>query len=219
MSLEIINLKKSYGKTEVLKDISFYLKSGESVALMGASGSGKSTLAKCIARLESINRGSVIYNKQDILNLKNAEFRQNIQYVFQDQLTALNPSKRVKDLLISVLKRFKIDKKDEFEHILSDAKLPYSILNRFPKELSGGERQRLGIARAMLIKPKILILDEVTSALDKRLKSEIMHTLMHYKTLHKTAMIFITHDKFIAKEYFDRVLMLKCGRLIFDKTS
>ncbi len=92
MSLEIINLKKSYGKTEVLKDISFYLKSGESVALMGASGSGKSTLAKCIARLESINRGSIIYNRKDILNLKNAEFRQNIQYVFQDQLTALNPS-------------------------------------------------------------------------------------------------------------------------------
>ncbi|WP_104685336.1 ABC transporter ATP-binding protein [Helicobacter bizzozeronii] len=212
MSLDIQHLEKSYGNYAILKNISFCVKSGESVALMGSSGSGKSTLAKCIARLESFNSGQILCDQKNILDFPEKAFRQTIQYVFQDQLSALNPAKLVKHLLASVCKRFGIQ--EDLAQTMQQAKLPPALLERYPSELSGGERQRLGIARAMLIKPKVLLLDEITSALDKNLKYEIMDVLMAYQERYKTTMIAITHDKAIAQKYFTRHLVIEGGRLV-----
>ncbi|WP_104732028.1 ATP-binding cassette domain-containing protein [Helicobacter salomonis] len=215
MSLEVAHLHKSYGEHCILQDINFCLQSGESIALMGTSGSGKSTLAKCIARLESFQQGRILYNTEDILSIKESHFRKTIQYVFQDQLTALNPAKRVRSLLSSVCRRFKSH--SELESILQSARIKPALLDKLPRELSGGERQRLGIARAMLVKPQILLLDEITSALDKRLKHEIMETLMEYQENFQVSMICITHDKTIAQTYFSRHLLLEAGRLVQDE--
>ncbi|MFC3848360.1 dipeptide/oligopeptide/nickel ABC transporter ATP-binding protein [Helicobacter baculiformis] len=217
MSLTIAHLKKSYGEDTILQDISFHIDTGESVALMGTSGSGKSTLAKCIARLESMSGGQILYKGENILKIKESVFRKNIQYVFQDQLNALNPAKRVKDLLMSVCRRFSI--KEDLAQILQNARLAPALLDRFPRELSGGERQRLGVARAMLVKPQVLLLDEITSALDKRLKHEIMEVLMDYKKKFEISMICITHDRTIAQKYFSRQLVIDKGRLIKDEKS
>ncbi|WP_121021944.1 ABC transporter ATP-binding protein [Helicobacter vulpis] len=212
MSLEVVHLEKSYGQYPILKDISFRVENAQSVALIGSSGSGKSTLAKCIARLESFDRGQILYKQENILALKEKEFRKTIQYVFQDQLTALNPAKLVKDLLGDVCKRF--GTQQDLEQVMHHAKLAPALLERYPRELSGGERQRLGIARAMLVRPQVLLLDEITSALDKKLKYEIMEVLMAYQKRYQTTMIAITHDKAIAQKYFSRSLVLENGKLL-----
>ncbi|WP_163564403.1 ABC transporter ATP-binding protein [Helicobacter suis] len=211
MGLEVMGLYKSYGEYCILKDIHLYLESEESVALLGSSGSGKSTLAKCIARLESFDQGKITYQQEDILQMPEKHLRQRIQYVFQDQLNALNPAKKVKDLLESVARRFKTQK--DLPQILQNTRLKPSLLDKFPRELSGGERQRLGIARAMLVKPQILLLDEITSALDKRLKYEIMEVLLDYQLTTKTSMICITHDKAIVQKYFERHFIIEAGEL------
>ncbi|WP_163499496.1 ATP-binding cassette domain-containing protein [Helicobacter suis] len=211
MGLEVMGLYKSYGEYCILKDIHLHLKNGESAALLGSSGSGKSTLAKCIARLESFDQGKITYQQEDILNIPEKRLRQRIQYVFQDQLNALNPAKRVKDLLESVARRFKTQK--DLAQVVQNARLKPSLLDKFPRELSGGERQRLGIARAMLVKPQILLLDEITSALDKRLKYEIMEVLLDYQSKSSTSVICITHDKTIAQKYFERHFIIEGGKL------
>ncbi|WP_104726392.1 ATP-binding cassette domain-containing protein [Helicobacter felis] len=212
MSLQVVGLQKSYGEERILQDIHLEIRKGEAVTLMGASGSGKSTLVKCIARLESFNGGQILYQNEDILTIPHKRFRQTIQYVFQDQFNALNPAKRVSVLLSSVCQRFKSH--DLLETILQHARLKPALLSSFPRELSGGERQRLGIARAMLTQAPILLLDEVTSALDKRLKYEIMDVLMDYQKSFNTTIICITHDGPIAQKYFKRHLILEKGRLV-----
>ncbi|WP_104682819.1 ATP-binding cassette domain-containing protein [Helicobacter felis] len=212
MNLQVVGLQKSYGEERILQDIHLEIHKGEAVALMGASGSGKSTLVKCIARLESFNGGQILYQNEDVLTIPHERFRQTIQYVFQDQFNALNPAKRVSALLSSVCQRFKSH--DLLETILQHARLKPALLSSLPRELSGGERQRLGIARAMLTQAPILLLDEVTSALDKRLKYEIMDVLMDYQKSFNTTIICITHDGPIAQKYFKRHLILEKGRLV-----
>ncbi|GLH58555.1 ATP-binding cassette domain-containing protein [Helicobacter ailurogastricus] len=211
MILEVLELSKSYGAQEILKGVSFGLKKGELVALMGSSGSGKSSLAKCIARLEPFSGGQILYEQQDILQIPEKPFRQTVQYVFQDQLMALNPVKKIKDLLGSVCRRF--DTRALLNETLEHAKLSPKLLERSPKELSGGERQRLGIARAMLACPKILLLDETTSALDKKLKHEIMQVVATYQREKQVTILFITHDTALAKEYCERFLSIQEGLL------
>ncbi|CRF48196.1 ABC transporter ATP-binding protein [Helicobacter heilmannii] len=211
MLLEVLELFKFYGAQKVLEGVSFSLERGELVALMGSSGCGKSTLAKCIARLEPFSGGQVLYEQQDILQMEEKPFRQVLQYVFQDQLNALNPAKKVRDLLGSVCRRFKTHAL--LNEALELAKLSPKLLGRYPRELSGGERQRLGIARAMLVCPEILLLDETTSALDKKLKHEIMQVVSAYQKEKQTTILFITHDAALAMGYCARVLRLKEGRL------
>ncbi|BCZ19538.1 hypothetical protein NHP190012_11800 [Helicobacter sp. NHP19-012] len=212
MLLEVLELSKSYGTQKVLERVNFGLKRGELVALMGPSGCGKSTLAKCIARLEPFSGGQVLYEQQDILQMEQKPFRQALQYVFQDQLNALNPAKKVRDLLGSVCRRFQTHAL--LNEALEFAKLSPKLLGRYPRELSGGERQRLGIARAMLVCPEILLLDETTSALDKKLKHEVMQVARTYQQEKQTTILFITHDQALAKEYCERVMQLKGGHLL-----
>ncbi|BEG57698.1 Dipeptide ABC transporter ATP-binding protein DppF [Helicobacter sp. NHP21005] len=212
MLLEVLELSKSYGAQRVLEGVSFGLKRGELAALMGPSGCGKSTLAKCIARLESFDGGQILYDSQDILQMEERPFRQAVQYVFQDQLSALNPAKKVKDLLGSVCRRFQTYAL--LNEALEFAKLSPKLLGRYPRELSGGERQRLGIARAMLVCPEVLLLDETTSALDKKLKHEIMQVAHTYQQEKQISILFITHDATLARGYCERVLQLKEGGLL-----
>lgn len=220
MSLKVEHLIKNYKNECILNNINFSLETKESIALLGKSGSGKTTLAKCISMLEYPSSGKIIYDNIEISNLNfNArrKLRTQIQYIFQDQLNALNPKKTAKQLIDDVLRNFNLNADaSNLEHVLSDAKFKKSLLNKKSDQLSGGERQRLGIVRAMLVKPKILILDEVTSALNKELKKDIMHSLEHYRDLHNSGMIFITHEVNLAKEYFQRAIIIENSRLIFD---
>lgn len=217
MSLAVENLTKKFSQETILNNVSFSIKDGHSVAILGQSGSGKTTLAKCLAMLESVTSGKIILDGIDTTKLnfnQKRHLRRKIQYVFQDQLMAMNPKKTAMQAINDVIRNFNLCQNEvNLEHILSDAKFKKSLLNRLPSELSGGERQRLGIVRAMLPCPKIMILDEVTSALNKSLKIDIMHTLMHYRKLHGTAIIFITHDEALAKTYFDTFITVQDGKI------
>ncbi|ENQ6619337.1 ATP-binding cassette domain-containing protein [Campylobacter lari] len=223
MFLEVKNLSKSYKfkkhwylKEEeifVFKDVSFSLKQNENLLLCGESGSGKSTLAKILCMLERANTGEVLFENENILNLDfntQRKLRQKIQYVFQDQKLALNPYKSTKRLLLDVYENFKL--KPDFEELfkLFDAfELEKDILNLKPSKLSGGQSQRLGLIRALLLRPKLLILDEITAALDVVTAYKILNYLHAFQKTHDITYIFISHQEKILQDICHKKVFLQ----------
>lgn len=222
MFLEVKNLSKSYKfkkhwylKEEeifVFKNVSFSLNQNENLLLCGESGSGKSTLAKIICMLECPNTGEVLLENESILNLDfntQRNLRQKIQYIFQDQKLALNPYKNTKKLLFDVYENFKL--KPDFEELfkLFDAfELQKDILKLKPSKLSGGQSQRLGLIRALLLKPKLLILDEITAALDMMTAYKILDYLQNFQKKHNITYIFISHQERILQKICHKKIIL-----------
>ncbi|RKO64816.1 peptide ABC transporter ATP-binding protein [Campylobacter sp. P255] len=222
MLLEVKNLSKSYRfkkhwylKEEeifVFKDVGFSLHKNENLLLCGESGSGKSTLAKILCMLENANSGEVLFNGKNILSLdfdKQRKLRQKIQYIFQDQKLALNPYKSVKKLLLDVYDNFKISPDFEALFELFDIfELEKDILNLNSSKLSGGQSQRLGLIRALLLKPQLLILDEITTALDIPTAHNILNYLRYFQNTHDITYIFISHqEKTLQGLYHKKVLL------------
>ncbi|EAJ6135867.1 ATP-binding cassette domain-containing protein [Campylobacter lari] len=222
MFLEVKNLSKSYKikkhwylkeeENYVFKDVSFSLNQNENLLLCGESGSGKSTLAKILCMLECANTGEVVFENKNILNLDfntQRKLRQKIQYVFQDQKLALNPYKNTKRLLFDVYENFKL--KPDFEELfkLFDVfELQKDILNLKPSKLSGGQSQRLGLIRALLLRPKLLILDEITAALDVVTAYKILNYLHTFQKTHDIAYIFISHQEKILQDICHKKVFL-----------
>lgn len=224
MLLEVRNLRKTYShfgfftKIEpkvVLKDINFGLENGEILALLGESGSGKSTLARLICGAENADGGEIFFCKQKVClsNLaKRREFYKNIQIVFQDSISAINPSFSVFEAIsepLDYLSNFSKDKKIKIvSNLLQKVHLdvPLDMKVSF---LSGGMAQRVCIARAMAIKPKIIIFDEATSSLDIATQAEILKLISQMKG--EFSFIVITHDIRIVRKICDRVIVLENG--------
>ncbi len=191
MLLKVENLSKSYKikkhwylKEEenfIFKNVNFSLCQGENLLLCGESGSGKSTLARILCMIECVNEGTIIFEKKNILNLSFKEqrkIRKKIQYLFQDQKLALNPYKNAKRLIFDVYENFNLKPNlDEIFQLFEIFDLQKDILNLKPSKLSGGQCQRLGLIRALILKPKLLILDEVTAALDMPTAYQILNYL------------------------------------------
>ncbi|CEQ25810.1 amino acid ABC transporter ATP-binding protein [Paraclostridium sordellii] len=214
--IQIKNIKKNFGKNEVLKDINLNIKKGEIVAILGPSGSGKSTLLRCINLLESPNGGEIIYKGENILDKKCDinKVRQHIGMVFQNfnlfsNMTVLQniivaPTKvkkikkeeAIKDALVLLERVGLLDKKDEY-----------------PSQLSGGQKQRIAIARALAMKPDIMLFDEPTSALDPEMVKEVLDVM---KELAKEGMTMavVTHEIGFAKEVADKVVFMDNGFII-----
>lgn len=217
--LEVINVSKSYEirkhwylrkeKQTIFEKLNFNLKSGENLMLLGESGAGKSTLARILCFLEAPNAGKVLYKGNDIHHLKppmQKKMRQEIQYLFQDQKLALNPYRKIKSLLNDSFDNFSLPKDEECIKTFFDTfKLPGHILERKPLELSGGEATRIGLIRALLLQPSLLILDELSSALDLKNAYEILKFLQKYQSEHTISYIFITHQS----ELFNNFSCLK----------
>jgi len=222
------------GRVRVLQDASLAINKGEIIGVVGESGSGKTTLGLAIIGLldappAEIIDGSVIFEGQDLLKLGYSELSQvrgpGIGMVFQESLAALNPVYRTDTQLkesVEVLRRTqKLDLSDKAENkmmteILDDLRLdrPEWVLKKYPHELSGGMRQRVSIAMAIIERPKLLILDEVTTGLDVYVQNRILKILRELNRRTGTAMMFITHDLLVASQICDRLYVMYAGRVM-----
>lgn len=209
---------RSNGKTfELLHDVSLELKSGEAVALMGGSGSGKSTLARILLRLLSCDSGKIYFQGQDITKATAKDlsiFRRNVQFISQRPESFLDPRQTLGSSLLEAFTVFNLPYDEEkIKEMLDLVKLNAELLQRYPHQVSGGEIQRICLVRALLLEPKLLVLDEPTSMLDISVQAQILHLLRDIRMEKQLAYLFITHDKQLAKWLCDRVLHIEQGQL------
>jgi peptide/nickel transport system ATP-binding protein len=202
----------------IARDIDLELHTGEIVALVGESGSGKSTIARAISgRLAPVS-GSISVDGQTLaptLAGRSVQQLRQIQYIFQNPDASLNPRRSIRAILERPLRHFGIElKPDTLETVLESVGLHAGYLSRFPEQLSGGERQRVAIARALLVNPKLLICDEILSALDVSVQTRIVELLLALKQQHGVAMLFISHDLAVVRQLADQVAVLYRGELM-----
>lgn len=202
----------------VVRDIGLDLRAGEVVALVGESGSGKSTIARAISGRLPPLAGQIDLDGAPLAStLKNRSVEQlrQIQYIFQNPDASLNPRHRIRTILGRPLRHFGIEADEKaLEAVLENVGLHAGYLDRFPEQLSGGERQRIAIARALLVRPKLLICDEILSALDVSVQARIVELLRSLKEKHAVAMLFISHDLAVVQQLADRVAVLYRGELM-----
>ena len=227
--LKVVGLNKNYSKNnfirktkfEALKFINFELYKGETLGILGPSGSGKSTLGKTLVLLEKYNSGEILLNNKKInFNSKNdiKHLRKTIQFVFQDPYSSLHPKKKVGEIISEIFnfheKKSKTNSKKDSEKLLKLVNLKKEIYDRFPHELSGGQRQRVVIARALAIKPKVIILDESVASLDISIQAKILNLLNTLKEKLSLSYIFISHDLTVLKYMSDRIMVIEDGKIV-----
>lgn len=205
----------------VLKDVSFFIKKGEVFAIAGKSGCGKSTLAKAIMRLIPTDNGEILFYNTDITKCGKKEFfciRPKIQMVFQDTYSSLDPLMPSKKQIIEAVQDNKITKKGEEDDyvsfLLSSCGITEEEAQKRPTELSGGQRQRISIARALALKPDLLIADEPVSSIDGIMKKQIIDLLMEQKRKNGLSLMIISHDLSFLRKNADRIAIMQDGRII-----
>ncbi|GLQ09476.1 ABC transporter ATP-binding protein [Devosia yakushimensis] len=206
---------------KALDGASLTLAKGETLGIVGESGSGKSTLSKAIMRLVDAQQGSIVFQGQDISRLAPQQLqpvRRDLQMIFQDPFGSLNPRKTIRDILEAPLIVHGVANAAErrqrlletFEHV----RLPSSVADRYPHEFSGGQRQRIGIARALILRPSLVICDEPVSALDVSIQAQILNLLVDLKTSLGLSYLFISHDLAVVQYISDRVIVMKDARIV-----
>lgn len=227
--LEVKNLVKHFpvngGKNRVVhavEDVSFNIKEGETLGLVGESGCGKSTVARTIMRIYKPTSGKIILEGQDISSFNKKELketRKKMQMIFQDPYSSLNARMKIRDIIAEPLLAHKIfnntkDIDDAVYEVLSKVGLSKEHLNRFPHEFSGGQRQRIGIARALIINPKVIICDEPISALDVSIQAQIVNLLKDFQEEKNYSYLFIAHDLSMVRYVSHRVGVMYLGKLV-----
>ncbi|GBF39601.1 ABC transporter ATP-binding protein [Leptospira johnsonii] len=229
--LEIKDLNVSYGKEtffgerksviKAVEDVNLVMEDGETFSLVGESGCGKSTLGRAILRLLKSDSGSIFFKGKEILGLKEKEFlplRKQIQIVFQDPYSSLNPRRNIKDILTEGLyihgNYTEEQAEEEASDILEKVGLPPDILNRYPHEFSGGQRQRIAIARALILKPEFILFDEAVSALDVSNQAQVLLLLQKLKADFGLSYLFISHDLGIVKSISDKIAVMYLGKIV-----
>jgi len=222
--LEVRNARAWYGERQVLFDAGLSVAPGECLALVGESGSGKTTFARLVAGLGAQGQADIRYGSA-LLDLqarsRSAEQRREIQYIFQNPYRALNPRQTIRATLRHVLRHVLPGVRDgdqRIAQVLAKVALPSRVLDSYPAELSGGERQRVAIARALLCEPKLLICDEVTSALDVSVQAAIIELLQQLQA-DGLAILFVTHNLGVVRSMADRVLVLRHGRVVEEGST
>jgi len=233
--IEIKNVSKEYyskvsffGKTETLKavnDVSFKIYEGETLGLVGESGCGKSTLGNLILQLDNTTSGSIFYKGTDLTALSSKalrSLRKDIQIIFQDPYSSLNPRLTVGRSITEAMQVHKLyknssERKMEAIKLLEEVGLLPEHFNRYPHEFSGGQRQRIGIARTIAVRPKFIVCDESVSALDISVQAQVLNLLNILKTTYGFTYLFISHDLAVVKYISDRLLVMRNG--IFEETG
>lgn len=230
--LEVQNLKQYFPvkrekllqpklSVKAVDDISFTLREGETLSIVGESGCGKSTTGRAILRLDEPTAGKVVYNGKNILDLSKKDLRilrGDLQVIFQDPFASLNPRQTIQQILSeamsiqnSVQKELRKDRMRELMHLVG---LPEEALSRHPHEFSGGQRQRIGIARALAVNPKLIICDEAVSALDVSIQAQILNLLKRLQRQLNLTFLFISHDLSVVRHISDRVMVMYLGKIV-----
>ena len=226
--LEVKNLKKYYPvrtgfvkRTELkaVDDVSFFIRKGETLGIVGESGCGKTTLGRSVLRLEEPTAGDIIYEGTSIIDKKMKEYRTKMQIVFQDPYASLDPRKTVSDLIgeamdLQNLCSSKAERKDKILELMKLVGLNAQFYNRFPHEFSGGQRQRIGIARALAVNPGFIVCDEPVSALDVSIQAQIINMLEELQETRQLTYLFIAHDLAIVKHISTRIGVMYLGHLV-----
>ncbi len=230
--LEINNLKmhfpitggvmlKQVAAVKAVDDVSLFIRHGETLGLVGESGCGKSTLGKCAVRLNTPTSGQVIFDGQDITYAQTSELRntrRNMQMIFQDPAESLDPRMSVRAIIDEAFAVQKIgtrkERNEKVAYLLDRVGLPSQAIDKFPFEFSGGQRQRIGIARAIALKPKLIIADEPVSALDVSVQSQVLNLMMELQREMNLAYLFIAHDLAVVKHISDRVAVMYLGKIV-----
>ncbi|WP_052455741.1 ABC transporter ATP-binding protein [Bhargavaea cecembensis] len=223
-------LQRVVGHVKAVDDVSFDVKKGETIGIVGESGCGKSTMGRSIIRLYEPTAGEIFYNGTDIAKLPERELRplirRKIQMVFQDPNASLNPRKSLGSALSEPLRSHglygnKQERQGHIEELLDLVGLHPSVINNYPHEFSGGQRQRIGIARALVLDPELVIADEAVSALDVSVQAQIINLLEDLQEKLGLTYIFISHDLSVVRHIADRVGVMYLGNLVelSDKES
>lgn len=220
--LRVVDLRVTLGGRTILHGVTFDLFAGETLGLVGESGSGKSTLARAVLRLIDACSGSVVWRGRDLLACDAAalrSLRRDLQIVFQDPLASLNPRMTVAETVAEPLRIFERRltahaRRERVAGMLARVGLGAEAMGRYPQEFSGGQCQRIGIARAMILQPKLLICDEPVSSLDVSIQGQIVNLLLDLQRDAGTAMIFISHNLAVVRHISHRVMVMHGGSLV-----
>jgi peptide/nickel transport system ATP-binding protein len=206
---------------KAVDDVSFELKRGEVLGLVGESGCGKSTISRSLMGLLPVHEGQIIFNKEDLAMLSQKEWvriRRQIQMIFQDPYASLNPRMTVGDMLMEPMRTHSIvphsELKKEAQRLLDMVQLPTDSMKRYAHQFSGGQRQRIGIARALALRPQLLICDESVSALDVSVQAQILNLLKDLQREFKLTYLFISHDLNVVHYISHRVMVMQAGHIV-----
>lgn len=212
---------KTVGHVKAVDDVSFTIRRGETLGLVGESGCGKTTTGRAILRLIEPTGGRVLFDGKDVAGMKKDELRKlrkDMQIIFQDPYSSLNPRLTVGQMLTEVLSVHKIAEgqagQTEAQRILETVGLRKQYFNRYPHEFSGGQRQRIGIARALAVRPKFIVCDEPVSALDVSIQSQIINLLQDLQRELGLTYLFIAHDLSVVEHISDRVAVMYLGKIV-----
>jgi peptide/nickel transport system ATP-binding protein len=222
--LDIQNLKVVFGtgrlRVEAVKDASFHVKQGEAYGLVGESGSGKSTVLRAICGLAPVTDGRVTVDGRPVTTPRDKAFYRTVQMVFQDPYASLHPRHTVDRTLSEPLAiHGEKDAETRIAMALKEVGLGPSFRFRYPHQLSGGQRQRIAIARALILRPKVLLLDEPTSALDASVQAEILNLLDDLRRKLGLTYILVSHDLAVVAHLCERLLVMRHGEAVEETTS
>ncbi len=214
-------LRRTIGAVKAVDGLSFTVKRGETLGLVGESGCGKSTTGRAILQLHRPTSGSVMFDGQDLTKIKGEAMRQmrrKVQIIFQDPYASLNPRMTVGDIIGEPIRVHKLrtgkDVRIRVEELLKVVGLNPYFINRYPHEFSGGQRQRIGIARALAVEPDFIICDEPVSALDVSIQAQIINLLQDLQKEFNLTYLFIAHNLSVVKHISDRVAVMYLGKMV-----
>ena len=214
--------QRKVADVKAVDDVSFSIRRGETLGLVGESGCGKTTTGRALLQLYKPTAGEVIFDGEDLTKLKSSEvrgFRKRMQMIFQDPYSSLNPRQTCgsivgEPLVVHKMVNSKNEYREQVEELLTVVGLSPHMMNRYPHEFSGGQRQRIGVARALAVKPSLIVCDEPVSALDVSIQAQVINLLEGLQEKFKLTYLFIAHDLSVVRHISDRIAVMYLGKIV-----